>query len=112
MYPFLFALALSFFPGSSKGQIQVDKLEHFVAGALVSGTTQLLVYHFTDNRCQSMLIGFGAGLFAGIAKEFYDLKGHGYFSYKDLFWTALGSGATTISLHYTIHAKPRAVSSL
>lgn len=88
-------------------QIHPDKVKHFGVGALVSGSAQTLAYQITGNRGKSMLIGFGAGMVAGIAKECYDMTGRGTPSFKDALWTTIGAGVASISLRYTLELKPR-----
>jgi len=116
----IIALTVICYTNSAKSQnlpgaihrIHMDKVEHFGAGALISGTTQIIAYSITQNRGKSMLIGFGTGVAAGIAKELYDATGHGCPSFRDAFWTSVGAGVASVSLRYTIQAKPRIATGL
>jgi uncharacterized protein YfiM (DUF2279 family) len=86
--------------------IHVDKVKHFVVGAAVSGSAQLIAYQITNDRRKAMLIGFGTGMVAGIAKECYDMTGRGTPDIKDALWTGIGAGLASVSIRMTIHNKP------
>jgi hypothetical protein len=87
--------------------IHIDKVKHFGMGALIAGSAQTLAYQITGNRGKSMLIGFGTGMVAGIAKECWDMTGRGCPSFKDALWTTIGAGVASVSLRYTLEVKPR-----
>jgi uncharacterized protein YfiM (DUF2279 family) len=80
---------------------QYDKVQHFTAGSVISGLTTLSLKELGLSKRNSILIGFGAGVSAGIAKELYDTK-HGTVSFKDAMWTAVGSGLSSVTLTLTI----------
>lgn len=80
---------------------QMDKVQHFAAGQTISAITSLACKEIGLNKRESILIGFTAGCLAGVAKEVYDRK-HGTVSYKDAVWTAIGSGAASITLTITL----------
>jgi hypothetical protein len=86
--------------------IHTDKVKHFVVGAVVSGGAQMVAYQITENKGQAMLIGFGTGMVAGIAKECYDMTGRGTPDIKDALWTGIGAGLASVSIRMTIHNKP------
>jgi hypothetical protein len=86
--------------------IHVDKVKHFVVGAAISGGAQMIAYQITNDRRKAMLIGFGTGMVAGIAKECYDLTGRGTPDIKDALWTGIGAGLASVSIRMTIHSKP------
>jgi len=100
---------VSFAVKAQAPRLQEDKVKHFAVGAMVSGSAQMLAYKLTDNRGKSMLIGFGAGCVAGVAKELYDMTGRGTPSFKDALWTGIGAGIGSVSVRFTLQAKPRTV---
>lgn len=113
------ALLFSFFffsgMNTAKAQIirlQEDKVKHFAAGALISGSVQMLTYELTDSKGKSMLFGFGAGCVAGVAKELYDMTGRGNPSFKDALWTGVGAGVASISMRYTLQTKKQPTAGL
>lgn len=87
--------------------IQPDKVKHFVAGGLVSAGTQFIATKLGANNNASLLIGFGAGVVVGVAKELYDMTGRGTPDFKDALWTGLGAGLTSVSLRFTIYNKQK-----
>lgn len=93
-------------------KVQTDKAAHLTAGVLISGSVHALAFELTENRNKSMLIGFSAGCIAGIAKELYDMTGHGTPSFKDALWTGVGAGMGSISVYFTLKPKTRSVSGL
>jgi uncharacterized protein YfiM (DUF2279 family) len=102
----------SFAAKAQMPHLQQDKVKHFGVGALVAGSTQMLAYELTDNRGKSMLIGFGAGCVAGVAKELYDMTGRGTPSFKDALWTGIGAGIGSLSVRFTLQTKPRTATGL
>lgn len=106
----IIALAITFGAFKASAQLpalHVDKVKHFGMGALISGSAQTLAYQITGNRGKSMLIGFGTGMVAGIAKECWDMTGRGVPSFKDALWTTIGAGVASVSLRYTLEVKSR-----
>lgn len=97
---------------SQQPKIQMDKAAHLAAGVLISGSAQVLAFELTENRNKSMLIGFTAGCMAGVAKELYDMNGHGTPSFKDALWTGVGAGLGTVSIYFTLKPKKHSVSGL
>lgn len=71
-------------------QADKDKQKHAIVGALISaGAVKICekILGGKDNRLICALTGSGAALFAGIAKEVYDSKGHGTVDAKDAIYT-------------------------
>jgi putative lipoprotein len=96
-----------------------DKALHFGASALLAaggyGATALV----SDDRRVRLAVGGGVAFSLGIAKELWDLSGHGDPSWRDLTWDAVGTvsglavaAALDYGLHWTIeklsarHAAP------
>lgn len=79
---------------------QPDKTKHLVSGALISASTQIVVYELTGNKNKSQIIGFSAALAAGIAKELYDSTGRGTPELADIGATVLGA-TITIPIRWT-----------
>ena len=70
-----------------------DKALHFTASAALAvggyGATGLV----TDDRRVRLAVGGGFAFSVGIAKELWDLSGHGDASWRDLTWDAVGTVA-------------------
>jgi putative lipoprotein len=68
-----------------------DKALHFGASALLAvggyGATALV----TDDRRVRLAVGGGFAFSLGVAKELWDLSGHGDASWRDLTWDAVGT---------------------
>lgn len=88
------------FAGLSAKACQPDKTKHLAAGALISASTQIVVYELTGNKKKAQLIGFSAALAAGIAKEIYDSTGRGTPEMADVGATVLGA-SITIPIRWT-----------
>jgi putative lipoprotein len=83
-----------------------DKALHFGASALLAsggyGATALV----TDDRRVRLAVGGGFAFSLGIAKELWDLSGHGDPSWRDLTWDAVGTAsglAVAAALDYGLH---------
>jgi putative lipoprotein len=68
-----------------------DKALHFGVSALLAsggyGATALV----TDDRRLRLAVGGGFAFSFGVAKELWDLSGHGDASWRDLTWDAVGT---------------------
>lgn len=95
-------LLLSF---TAQSQIQKDKVYHTAAGFVISAGTGYVSYKLGASKTESILIGFGAGVAAGVAKEIWDMNGNGTPSFADALWTAVGSGLGSVTLTFTINEK-------
>ncbi len=93
-------LLLTGFSYRISAQIQIDKVEHFSAGLLISAITADVTYELTKNKRESILVGIGVGGIAGLTKELYDTTGRGNPSVKDFAWTSVGASLTSVTLVY------------
>ena len=82
----------------SFGQIEQDKVKHFVAGALITSVVNTSVYSLTKNKDNALFMGLVAGVGAGLIKELYDSQYRGGFDLRDLVATGFGSFAASIPL--------------
>lgn len=80
-------------------QIHQDKVLHFYAGAIISGSTTELVYKLTENKYKAVLIGISSGIAVGATKEIYDkVSGKGVCDSSDFLWTCAGASLSCIKL--------------
>jgi putative lipoprotein len=68
-----------------------DKALHFGACAVISAGGYGAAALATDDWRVRVGVGAGAGLAAGVAKELWDLSGHGDPSGRDLAWDVAGT---------------------
>lgn len=83
-----------------------DKALHFGASALLAAGAYGATALVTDDRGVRLAVGGGFALSLGIAKELWDLSGHGDPSWRDLTWDAVGTAsglAVAAALDYGIH---------
>lgn len=71
----------------------LDKVTHFLAGALVAVMAYLVACMSGATQAASLATGFGLSIVAGVVKELIDER----FEWKDLLATAMG-GAATVGL--------------
>ncbi len=70
-----------------------DKFLHFSASAAISGFTyHMSLRHLDASEHRGRVYSISLTALLGIAKEFYDKKKDGHFSWKDLFWDGVGLG--------------------
>jgi putative lipoprotein len=69
-----------------------DKALHFAASAGIGAAGYGLASLHWREPWERALVGASLSLSAGIAKELWDLSGHGDPSWKDLTWDAVGTG--------------------
>jgi|CXWL01.1.fsa_nt_gi putative lipoprotein len=67
-----------------------DKALHFSVSAALAGGGYGVTAAFTDDVRLRLGIGGGVALSLGIAKELWDLSGHGSASWKDFTWDVIG----------------------
>lgn len=72
----------------------LDKVTHFLAGALVAVMACLVACMTGATQAASIATGFGLSIVAGVVKELLDER----FDWKDLLATAIGGSAATIGL--------------
>lgn len=72
----------------------LDKVAHFLAGALVAVMAYLVACMAGATKAASLATGFGLSIVAGVVKELLDER----FDWKDLLATAIGGAAATIGL--------------
>lgn len=72
----------------------LDKVTHFLAGALVAVMAYLVACMAGATQAASLATGFGLSIVAGVVKELLDER----FDWKDLLATAIGGSAATIGL--------------
>ena len=80
--------------------VSTDKQLHMAGCFMISSVTTSYVYNRTADKRKAVLIGFGAGMVAGIAKEVYDL-GYGNPELADILADAIGSGLGAVSITFT-----------
>lgn len=68
-----------------------DKALHFGASALLAGGGYAGASLATDDTRVRLAVGGGLALSAGVAKELWDLAGHGDPSWRDLTWDVVGT---------------------
>jgi putative lipoprotein len=93
----LAAALLTSRPGAARAQedrdpwFGHDKALHFGVSVLLAsggyGATSLV----TDDRRVRLAVGGGFALSLGVAKELWDLEGHGDPSWRDLTWDVVGT---------------------
>jgi uncharacterized protein YfiM (DUF2279 family) len=69
-----------------------DKAKHFGAGAGIAAGGYAAAVPLTDKKRWRIVLGTGAGLGAGAAKELRDRR-HGQPSWRDFTWSAAGTAA-------------------
>ena len=72
----------------------LDKVTHFLAGALVAVMAYLVACVSGATQAASLATGFGLSIVAGVVKELLDER----FEWKDLLATAIGGAVATIVL--------------
>lgn len=72
----------------------LDKVTHFLAGALVAVMAHLVACMAGAMQAASLAAGFCLSIIAGVVKELLDER----FEWKDLLATAIGGAAVTVGL--------------
>ncbi len=78
-----------------------DKALHFGFSAGLAAGGYTVGACISEKQKTRLAIGAGVALLAGIAKELWDLSGHGDPSWKDFFWDIMGTG-TGLAISWTI----------
>ncbi len=68
-----------------------DKALHFGVSAVLASGGYGATALFTPDRRVRLAVGGGFAFSVGIAKELWDLSGHGDASWRDLTWDAVGT---------------------
>src|SRR5579862_4942747 len=64
----------------------LDKVQHFAAGTVLGAGGYGAAALASDSTRTRIVVGLGAALGAGAAKELYDRAGHGDASWRDFAW--------------------------
>ena len=80
--------------------VSTDKQLHMAGCFMISSITTSYVYNRTADKRKAILIGFGAGMVAGIAKEVYDVQ-CGSPEWGDILADAIGSGLGAVTITFT-----------
>ncbi len=87
-----------------------DKALHFGTSATLAAGGYAASVPFVDSRAKSLLFGGGFAFGLGVAKETWDLAGHGDPSWKDLTWDAIGT-VTGLAIAYLVDSLTRTCAS-
>jgi putative lipoprotein len=83
-----------------------DKLIHFAASGSLAVVGYASASMLTENRPVRIGAGATLALGAGVAKELWDLDGHGDASWRDLGWDAIGAATgllVSIGVDWAVH---------
>jgi putative lipoprotein len=78
-----------------------DKALHFAASASIAVVVYAGASFQTESRAKRIVAAASVALAAGLAKEVWDLSGHGDASWRDLTWDVVGT-TTGVLLAYAI----------
>jgi putative lipoprotein len=78
-----------------------DKALHFAASASIAVVVYAGASFQTESRPKRAAVAASVALAAGLAKETWDLSGHGDASWRDLTWDVIGT-TTGVLLAYAI----------
>jgi putative lipoprotein len=78
-----------------------DKALHFGASASIAVVVYAGASFQTESRVKRVVAAASVALAAGLAKEAWDLSGHGDASWRDLTWDVIGT-TTGVLLAYAI----------
>lgn len=97
-FVFTFGLRL---PTFSDAWFGPDKIKHFFVTVFVQSAAYSAARAAGAEPADAMRLSVGAAAAAGITREVYDGRRKGKFSFADLTWDAMGSGAATVMLAKT-----------
>ena len=83
-----------------------DKELHFAASASIAVVGYAGTSLITENRAVRAGTAAGLALGAGVAKELWDLEGHGDASWRDLTWDLVGTAtgvAIAAAIDWLVH---------
>ena len=81
----------------------VDKVKHFFIAGFVESTAFAGMQAAGSNRSAAKTGAIAAVAVVSIAREAYDKKKKGLFSFRDLAWDAIGASAALLVLNKTQH---------
>ena len=76
-----------------------DKALHFAASASIAVVVYAGASFETESRLKRAIAAASVALAAGLAKEAWDLGGHGDASWRDLTWDAIGTTTGTLLVY-------------
>ncbi len=79
----------------------IDKLKHFFLSAFATSVSFSALQAAGANRTTAMTGAIGASAALGISRELYNLRTTRHFSFRDLTWDAMGTGAAAVVLSKT-----------
>jgi uncharacterized protein YfiM (DUF2279 family) len=79
----------------------IDKLKHFFLSAFATSVSFSALQAAGANRNTAMAGAIGASAVLGISRELYNLRTTKVFSFRDLTWDAIGTGAAAAILSHT-----------
>jgi putative lipoprotein len=83
-----------------------DKLIHFAAAGSLAVVGYANAAMLTENRPARAGVGAALAIGAGVAKELWDLDGHGDASWRDLSWDFVGAAAgllVSVGVDWAVH---------
>ena len=83
-----------------------DKLIHFSASASLAIVGYAGASMLTENRPTRVGAGAALAVSAGVAKELWDLDGHGDASWRDLSWDLIGAATgllVSVGVDWAVH---------
>jgi putative lipoprotein len=83
-----------------------DKLIHFSASASLAVVGYASASMLTENRPTRIGAGAALAVSAGVAKELWDLDGHGDASWRDLSWDLVGAATgllVSVGVDWAVH---------
>ena len=78
-----------------------DKIKHFFLSAFATSVSFSALQAVGADRRTAMTGAIGASIGLGVSRELYNLRTTKVFSFKDLTWNAIGTGAAVTMLSRT-----------
>ena len=79
-----------------------DKIKHFFLSAFATSVSFSALQAVGADRRTAMTGAIGASIGLGVSRELYNLRTTKVFSFKDLTWNAIGTGAAVTMLSRTV----------
>jgi uncharacterized protein YfiM (DUF2279 family) len=79
-----------------------DKIKHFFLSAFATSVSYSALQAAGADRRTAMTGAIGASIGLGVSRELYNLRTTKVFSFKDLTWNAIGTGAAVTMLSRTV----------